>query len=75
MHEAARIGAAAHGGQVLVSAITVNLAGTPPEAAAFVDLGHHHLRDIGVAIQLFQLTHPELSTNFPSSDAPPRIKE
>lgn len=66
VHEAARIGAAAHGGQVLVSAVTVDMAGPALEETGFVDLGHHHLKDIGVAIQLFQLTHPELPTNFPA---------
>ena len=68
VHEAARIGAAAHGGQVLVSAVAGELAGALPDAAALLDLGHHLLKDIGEPIHLFQLTHGELPTAFP----PPR---
>ena len=68
VHEAARIGAAAHGGQVLVSALAGDLAGVLPDAAALLDLGHHRLKDIGAPIHLFQLTHDDLPTDFP----PPR---
>ena len=68
VHEAARIGAAAHGGQVLVSATAADLAGTPPDAGALLDLGPHRLKDIGEPINLFQLTHDDLRTDFP----PPR---
>lgn len=64
VHETARIGAAAHGGQVLVSAIAVELAGPLPDEAAWLDLGHHRLKDIGAPVQLFQLTHAELPTDF-----------
>jgi len=48
---AARIGAAAHGGQIAVSAATAELSGV----SEFSDLGVHRLRDVGAAQHLFQL--------------------
>lgn len=66
IHEAARIGAAAHGGQVLVSEVAAVLAGTLPDAAALLDLGPYRLKDIGEPLRLFQLTHKELPADFPS---------
>lgn len=68
VHEAARIGAAAHGGQVLVSAAAADLAGAPPDRASLRDLGEHHLKDIAGPVRLLQLEHPELVAEFP----PPR---
>lgn len=65
VHEAARISTAAHGGQVLVSAVATELAGALPDGAEWLDLGHHRLKDIGAPIQLFQLTHADLATDFP----------
>jgi predicted ATPase/class 3 adenylate cyclase len=67
VHEAARIGAAAHGGQVLASARAAELAGDVA-AAAWRDLGAHTLKDIAAPIVLRQLTHAELRDQFP----PPR---
>ena len=62
VHEAARIGAAAHGGQVLASARTAELSGALCAGAAWLDLGRHFLKDIGSAVQLFHLprfrSHP-----------------
>jgi predicted ATPase/class 3 adenylate cyclase len=68
VHETARIGAAAHGGQVLVSAAAADLAGALTDGAAWRDLGPHRLKDIAAPITLRQLTHAELPTDF----APPR---
>ena len=50
VHEGARIAAAAHGGQVLLSAATLELAGV--EAT---DLGEHRLKDIEAPVAIFQL--------------------
>jgi predicted ATPase/class 3 adenylate cyclase len=50
VHKAARICAAAHGGQVLVSEQTRSLAG-----AALEDLGEHRLKDLAAPERLFQL--------------------
>jgi predicted ATPase/class 3 adenylate cyclase len=51
IHEAARIMAAAHGGQVLVSAETAALAG----ADTLRDLGKHQLKDFPEPVAIFQL--------------------
>ena len=60
LHVAARISAAGHGGQVLVSEVTRRLV---PDVAA-VDLGSHHLKDVG-EVGIWQLTHPSLARDFP----------
>ena len=50
VHRAARIAAAAHGGQVLLSQATADLAG-----ADVRDLGMHRLKDLSAPERLFQL--------------------
>jgi DNA-binding NarL/FixJ family response regulator len=53
VHRAARICAAGHGGQVLLSQTTVGLLGGA--AAAVCDLGEHHLRGVDEPERLHQL--------------------
>ena len=60
LNRAARLMAVGHGGQVLVSEVTHRLG---PDVAA-VDLGSHHLKDVG-EIGIWQLTHPSLQRDFP----------
>src|SRR3954452_3083665 len=69
VHRAARICAAAHGGQVLVSEATREALGRDPGR----DLGLHRLKDLGAPERLFQLgtaTFPPLrslnATNLPA---------
>ncbi len=63
---AARICAAAHGEQVVVSHATRDLAGAEPlPGASFRPLGHHRLKDVLSAAQLFQLVAPNLRSDFP----------
>ena len=50
VHRAARIAAAGHGGQVLVSATTATLVG-----AELTDLGEHRFKDLGAPERVFQL--------------------
>jgi predicted ATPase len=50
VHKAARIAAAAHGGQVVVSDVTRALVD-----GDFLDLGEHRLKDFGEPVPLFQL--------------------
>jgi predicted ATPase/class 3 adenylate cyclase len=50
VHEAARIAAAGHGGQVLLSRRTRELI-----ADEFADLGEHRLKDIAAPVSIFQL--------------------
>jgi predicted ATPase/class 3 adenylate cyclase/DNA-binding CsgD family transcriptional regulator len=63
---AARLRAAAHGGQTVVSRATAEVAGDDLAHGAFlVDLGTHRLRDLTRAEHVFQLNHPDLPCTFP----------
>jgi predicted ATPase/class 3 adenylate cyclase len=63
---AARICAAAHGGQVVVSRATRDVVGTEPfPGASYRPLGLHRLKDIPAPEQLFQLAAPGLEQDFP----------
>ena len=66
VHRVARICAAGHGGQVLISQTTRNLleAGQVPEAE-FQDLGEHELRGLPRPERIFQVLAPELPAKFP----------
>ncbi len=65
VHEAARIAAAAHGGQTIVSEASVDAA-VPPSGASLRSVGTHRLRDIDEEMRLFQLCHPDLEDDFPA---------
>ena len=62
VHEAARIMTAAHGGQVLLSADTASLV---PSVSTW-NLGPFLLKDIEGPVELHQLRHDDLQTNFPA---------
>ena len=60
VHFAARVGAASHGGQVVLSSATARLV-----ERELVDLGEHRLKDIAEAVPIFQLgggSFPPLKT-------------
>ncbi|HEX3290624.1 MAG TPA: adenylate/guanylate cyclase domain-containing protein [Gaiella sp.] len=66
VHRAARICAAGHGGQVLLSATTAALvSGALPEGVSKRDLGAIHLRDIDEPEQVTQLVIDGLPASFP----------
>jgi predicted ATPase/class 3 adenylate cyclase len=66
VNRAARIMAAAHGGQVLLSALAAELAeGRLPAEAGLRDLGDHRLKDLFQPERIFQLVHPRLPSDFP----------
>ena len=66
VHRGARIMAAGHGGQVLLSqAAAVLVRDQLTEGTALVDLGEHELKDVPQAERIFQLVHPKLQTAFP----------
>jgi predicted ATPase len=81
IHRAARIGSAAHGRQVVVSAVTRALAS---DAGVFEDLGEHRLKDFPQPERLFHLvvgnlrrdgfkplrTLPVRPTNIPALESP-----
>jgi predicted ATPase/class 3 adenylate cyclase len=61
VHRAARIAAAGHGGQVLVSSSTAELVDPSP----LRDLGEHRLKDLTRPQQLHQLLIDDLPSDFP----------
>ncbi len=66
VNRTARIMAAGHGGQVLLSASAGALATERiPDGVGLLDLGEHHLRDLGRPEHLYQLVHPDLPSRFP----------
>jgi len=75
VHRAARIAAAGHGGQVLLSASTGEVAGGAlPDGVRLLDLGQHRLKDLERSEHLSQLVIAGLQADFPpirSMDARP----
>ena len=66
VHRAARMAAAGHGGQVLVSESSVRLvADELPGDYALLDLGEHRLKDLSAPQRIFQLVTEGLSRDFP----------
>ncbi|HYY34018.1 MAG TPA: response regulator [Gaiellaceae bacterium] len=66
VHRAARICAAAHGGQVLLSQSTqAVLADDVLPDIGFLDLGEHRLKDLDRAERIYQLVVPDLQREFP----------
>ncbi len=65
VHRAARIAAAGHGGQILLSSATRALVERDlPTGAALRDLGEHRLKDLRQPERLSQLNLPDLPTDF-----------
>jgi WD40 repeat protein/class 3 adenylate cyclase len=66
VHRAARIGDAAHGGQVLLSQTTRGLVVNDlPKDLSIRDLGEHRLKDLKFPTPIYQLIVPGLSPDFP----------
>ena len=68
MNRAARIMAAGHGGQILLSERTANLvrSAMPTAAGNLRDLGTHRLKDLTAPEHLYQLVTPGLEADFPA---------
>ena len=67
LHRAARIAAAGHGGQILVSDATGALVShAVPEGVELRDLGEHRLKDLAHPEHIFQVVIPGLPAEFPS---------
>jgi predicted ATPase/class 3 adenylate cyclase/DNA-binding CsgD family transcriptional regulator len=65
VNRVARLLAAGHGGQVLVSGAACELLdGRLPGGIGLRDLGEHHLKDLGHAERVFQATGPGLDRGF-----------
>ena len=66
IHRAARISAAAHGGQVLVSDATRSLVeGHLPDGVELLPLGEHELRDVDRPEPIYQVLGEGLRAEFP----------
>jgi predicted ATPase/class 3 adenylate cyclase len=66
VHRAARIAAAAHGGQVVLSDATrLLVASRLPAGVSVRDLGWHRLKDLPAPERIFQLAAPGLAEQFP----------
>jgi predicted ATPase/class 3 adenylate cyclase len=66
VHRAARIAAAAHGGQVVVCDVTRDaVEGALPAGVELRELGHHRLKDLGSPERLHQLVIDGLPADFP----------
>ncbi len=67
VNRAARLMSAAHGGQIVVSRATEELARdrVGPDAT-LLDLGEHRLRDVAQPERIFQVEHPGLRPIFPA---------
>jgi predicted ATPase/class 3 adenylate cyclase len=67
LNRCARLMAAAHGGQILLSDAAEALVRSQlPDGATLVDLGEHRLRDLAGRMRIFQLAHPDLPGAFPA---------
>ena len=66
VNRCARIRAAGHGGQILLSNATAQLVrASLPDGAGLLDLRRHRLKDLAEPEQLYQLTAPSLTESFP----------
>ena len=65
VHRAARICAAGHGGQVLVSSATAELLRDAETPFALIDLGRHALKGLPAPEHIFQLAADGLGDRFP----------
>jgi len=71
LNRAARLMAAAHGGQVLSSLVSERLASSMlPDDLSLRDLGEHRLRDLAQPETVFQLVGDGLSPSFPPLRTP-----
>jgi class 3 adenylate cyclase len=76
VHTTARVCAAAHGGQIIVSAATRAAIGTsPPAGVRFRGLGRHHLSGLPDPELLFQVQASGLRARFPPPRTPRRTRD
>src|SRR5205085_11543511 len=76
VHRASRIGAAGHGGQILLSSTTRDLVEDDlPAGVRLRDLGRYHLKDIEQPLRLYQVAAEGLSPTFPPPRTAARARE
>src|SRR5262249_2929403 len=65
LHQASRMPAVPHGGQIVVPGATVGLTAQPAPDISLLDLGVHRLRDIVRPVRLHQAVAEGVQTSFP----------
>ena len=66
LNRVARLEAAGHGGQILISQVTQDLIRDDlPEGVSLVDLGSHRLKDLLRSEHIYQITANDLTADFP----------
>jgi predicted ATPase/class 3 adenylate cyclase len=73
VNRAARVMAAAHGGQVVASEATIALLGSDASGPVVRDLGRHRLRDVSELMWLFQVDGPGFAAAFPALRSENRV--
>jgi class 3 adenylate cyclase/biopolymer transport protein ExbB/TolQ len=72
LNRAARIMSAGHGEQILISAITAQVAREhAPVEVSFLDLGEHNLKGLSQVEKIFQVVAPGLQKDFPPLNSIP----
>lgn len=71
VHQAARIVAAGHGGQIVMSDTTATTLAPPPPDIELDDLGAYRLKDFDDATRLFSVRSPGMTVEFPAPRALP----
>ena len=67
VNRVARLLSSAHGGQIWLSAATTEVVkDTLQEGLSLLALGSHRLKDLSQPQQVYQLIHPDLTTEFPA---------
>ena len=75
LNRAARIMSAGHGGQILLSSVTTELAREHlSENTILVDLGEHRLKNLSTPEHLFQLDAADRPTEFPALQSLPALQ-
>lgn len=75
LNRAARIMSAGHGGQLLISSVTAELAREHlPENSSLHDLGEHRLKNLSKTEHLFQVNTTDLLTEFPALKSLPALQ-
>jgi predicted ATPase/class 3 adenylate cyclase len=64
LNRCARLMAAGHGGQILISSAVAESHPTPVAGASLLDLGEHRLKDLSLPERIYQLVHPDLALEF-----------
>jgi len=71
VHLAARVGAAGHGGQIIVSETTHTAVGERLPEVSFEDLGRYHMKGVPRDVRLYQVAGTDMASAFAPLRAEP----